>query len=182
MRSRRLGASRRGYPAQVQSAVQERPKSRNSAHPRIKGGALPDCIARAVPGRHSKARNRTSNRVSTLVTSVPRPGCFPYWLCKSFRRFAALHSSRSRSRCHIGAFCGEISQARRHRRRAWTFENHDSRKGPGHAEPEVRSQLEKVMKRFACNQPKVAALRFRNEEIPLSHSLPRRDQTAIPSW
>ena len=37
------------------------------------------------------------------------------------------------------------------------------RKKARHAEPEVRIQLEKVMKRIACNQPKVAAARAQVE-------------------
>ena len=83
---------------------------------------------------------------------------------------------------HIDAFCGEIclklvdiDEELRHLKIT-------IREKARHAEPEVRSQLEKVMKRFACNQPKVAAaraqveywikdrakdaLRFRNDEIP----------------
>jgi hypothetical protein len=82
---------------------------------------------------------------------------------------------------HIDEFCGEIclklvdiDEELRHLKIT-------IREKARHAEPEVRSQLEKVMKRIACNQPKVAAarahvehwitdkkdaLRFRNEEIP----------------
>ena len=83
---------------------------------------------------------------------------------------------------HIDAFCGEIclklvdiDEELRHLKIAIREKAH-------RAEPEVRSRLEKVMKRIACNQPKVAAaraqvehwitdkakaaLRFRNEEIP----------------
>jgi hypothetical protein len=83
---------------------------------------------------------------------------------------------------HIDAFCGEIclklidiDEELRHLKIT-------IREKARHAEPEVRSQLEKVMKRIACNQSKVAAaraqvehwitdkakaaLRFRNEEIP----------------
>jgi DNA-nicking Smr family endonuclease len=83
---------------------------------------------------------------------------------------------------HIDEFCGEIclklvdiDEELRHLKIT-------IRKKARHAEPEVRSQLEKVINRIACNQPKVAAaraqaehwitdkakdaLRFRNEEIP----------------
>lgn len=83
---------------------------------------------------------------------------------------------------HIDEFCGEIclklvdiDEELRHLKIAIREKAH-------RAEPEVRSRLEKVMKRIACNQPKVAAaraqvehwitdkakdaLRFRNEEIP----------------
>jgi hypothetical protein len=82
---------------------------------------------------------------------------------------------------HIDEFCGEIclklvdiDEELRHLKIT-------IREKARHAAPEVRSQLEKVMKRIACNQPKVAAarvqvehwitdkakdaLRFRNEEI-----------------
>ena len=90
---------------------------------------------------------------------------------------------------HIDAFCGEIclklvdiDEELRHLKIT-------IREKARHAEPEVRSQLEKVMKRIACNQPKVAAaraqvehwitdkakdaLRFRNEEIPEDRKLRR---------
>ena len=83
---------------------------------------------------------------------------------------------------HIDAFCGEIclklvdiDEELRHLKIT-------IREKARHTEPEVRSQLEKVMKRIACNQSKVAAaraqvehwitdkakdaLRFRNDEIP----------------
>ena len=83
---------------------------------------------------------------------------------------------------HIDEFCGEIclklvdiDEELRHLKITIREKAH-------RAEPEVRSRLEKVMKRIACNQPKVAAaraqvehwitdkakdaLRFRNEEIP----------------
>ena len=83
---------------------------------------------------------------------------------------------------HIDAFCGEIclklvdiDEELRHLKIT-------IRKKARHAEPEVRSQLEKVMKRIASNQSNVAAaraqvehwitdktkdaLRFRSEEIP----------------
>ena len=82
---------------------------------------------------------------------------------------------------HIDEFCGEIclklvdiDEDLRHLKIT-------IREKARHAEPEVRSRLDKVMKRIACNQPKVAAARaqvehwitdkakdalFRNEEIP----------------
>jgi hypothetical protein len=83
---------------------------------------------------------------------------------------------------HIDEFCGEIclklvdiDEELRHLKIT-------IREKARHAEPEVRSQLEKVMKRIASNQSKVAAaraqveywikdrakdaLRFRNDEIP----------------
>src|SRR6266404_6762202 len=83
---------------------------------------------------------------------------------------------------HIDEFCGEIclrlvdiDEELRHLKITIREKAH-------HAEPEVRSRLEKVMKRIASNQSKVAAakaqvehwitdkakaaLRFRNEEIP----------------
>ena len=83
---------------------------------------------------------------------------------------------------HIDAFCGEIclklvdiDEELRHLKIT-------IREKARHTEPEVRSQLEKVMKRIASNQSKVAAarvqveqwvtdkakddLRFLNEKIP----------------
>jgi len=83
---------------------------------------------------------------------------------------------------HIDAFCGDIclklvdiDEELRHLKIT-------IREKARHAEPEVRGQLEKVMRRIACSQPRVAAaraqvehwikdkakdaLRFRNEEIP----------------
>ena len=82
---------------------------------------------------------------------------------------------------HIDAFCGDIclklvdiDEELRHLKITIREKAH-------HAAPEVRSRLEKVMKRIAWSQPKVAAARaqvehwitdkakdalFRNEEIP----------------
>jgi hypothetical protein len=83
---------------------------------------------------------------------------------------------------HIDAFCGDIclklvdiDEELRHLKIT-------IREKARHAEPEVRGQLEKVMKRIASSQPRVAAaraqvehwikdrakdaLRFRNDEIP----------------
>jgi hypothetical protein len=83
---------------------------------------------------------------------------------------------------HIDAFCGDIclklvdiDEELRHLKIT-------IREKARHAGPEVRSQLEKVMKRIASSQPRVAAaraqvehwikdrakdaLRFRNDEIP----------------
>jgi hypothetical protein len=57
--------------AQVQSAVQERRQVAQFCAPRIKRVALLDSIARTVaPGRHSKVRSRTPNRVSTLARAL----------------------------------------------------------------------------------------------------------------
>jgi hypothetical protein len=57
--------------AQVQSAGQERRQVAQFCAPPIKGVALPDFTARAAPpGRHSKARSRTPNRVLTLVRAL----------------------------------------------------------------------------------------------------------------
>jgi hypothetical protein len=83
---------------------------------------------------------------------------------------------------HIDAFCGEICLKLVDIDEELRYLKNTIREKARHAEPEVRSQLEKVMKRIACNQSKVgaaraqvehwitdkakAALRFRNEEIP----------------
>jgi hypothetical protein len=83
---------------------------------------------------------------------------------------------------HIDAFCGEICLKLVNIDEELRYLKITIREKARHAEPEVRSQLDKVMKRIACNQPKVAAaraqvehwitdqakdaLRFRNEEIP----------------
>jgi hypothetical protein len=94
---------------------------------------------------------------------------------------AGLHASEGFTMGpHIDEFCGEIclrlvdiDEELRHLKITIREKAH-------HAEPEVRSRLEKVMKRIACNQPKVAAaraqvedwikandaLRFQNDEIP----------------
>ena len=82
---------------------------------------------------------------------------------------------------HIDAFCGEICLKLVDIDEELRYLKNTIREKARHAEPEVRSQLEKVMKRIACNQSKVAAaraqvehwitdkakaaLRFRNEEI-----------------
>jgi hypothetical protein len=83
---------------------------------------------------------------------------------------------------HIDAFCGETCLKLVDIDEELRYLKNTIREKARHAEPEVRSQLEKVMKRIACNQSKVAAaraqvehwitdkakaaLRFRNEEIP----------------
>jgi hypothetical protein len=83
---------------------------------------------------------------------------------------------------HIDEFCGEICLKLVDIDEELRYLKITIREKARHTEPEVRSQLEKVMKRIACNQPKVAAaraqvehwitdkakdaLRFRNEEIP----------------
>jgi hypothetical protein len=83
---------------------------------------------------------------------------------------------------HIDAFCGEICLKLVDIDEELRYLKITIREKARHAEPAVRSQLEKVMKRIACNQSKVAAaraqvehwiadkpkdaLRFRNEEIP----------------
>jgi len=83
---------------------------------------------------------------------------------------------------HIDAFCGDICLKLVDIDEELRCLKITIREKARHAEPEVRSQLEKVMKRIASNQPKVAAaraqmehwikdrakdaLRFRNEEIP----------------
>ena len=83
---------------------------------------------------------------------------------------------------HIDAFCGEICLKLVDIDEELRYLKTTIREKAPHAEPEVRSQLEKVMKRIACNQSKVAAARaqvehwitdkakaalsFRNEEIP----------------
>jgi hypothetical protein len=83
---------------------------------------------------------------------------------------------------HIDAFCGEICLKLVDIDEELQYLKVTIRKKARRAEPEVRSQLEKVTKRIACNQSKVAAaraqvehwvtnkakddLRFRNEEIP----------------
>lgn len=83
---------------------------------------------------------------------------------------------------HIDAFCGEICLRLVDIDEELRYLKITIREKARHAEPEVRRQLEKVMKRIACNQPNVAAaraqvehwikdgvrdaLRFRNEEIP----------------
>ena len=83
---------------------------------------------------------------------------------------------------HIDAFCADICLKLVDIDEELRYLKNTIREKARHAEPEVRSQLEKVMKRIACNQSKVAAaraqvehwitdkakdvLRFRNEEIP----------------
>ena len=83
---------------------------------------------------------------------------------------------------HIDAFCGDICLKLVDIDEELRFLKITIREKARHAEPEVRSQLEKVMKRIASNQPRVAAaraqveywikdrakdaLRFRNDEIP----------------
>ena len=83
---------------------------------------------------------------------------------------------------HIDAFCGEICLKLVDIDEELRYLKNTIREKARRAEPEVRSQLEKVMKRIACNQSKVAAaraqvehwitdkakaaLRFRDEEIP----------------
>jgi hypothetical protein len=83
---------------------------------------------------------------------------------------------------HIDAFCGEICLKLVDIDEELQYLKITIRKKACHAEPEVRGQLEKVTKRIACNQSRVAAaraqvehwvtnktkndLRFRNEEIP----------------
>jgi hypothetical protein len=83
---------------------------------------------------------------------------------------------------HIDAFCGEICLKLVDIDEELRYLKITIREKARHAAPEVRSRLEKVMKRIACNQPKVAAaraqveywmtdkakdaLRFRNDEIP----------------
>jgi len=83
---------------------------------------------------------------------------------------------------HIDAFCGDICLKLVDIDEELRCLKITIREKARHAEPEVRSQLEKVMKRIACNQPKVAAARaqvehwvtdkakdalgLRNEEIP----------------
>jgi hypothetical protein len=82
---------------------------------------------------------------------------------------------------HIDAFCGEICLNLVDIDEELQYLKITIRKKARQAAPEVRSQLEKVTKRVACNQSKVAAaraqvehwvtnkakddLRFRNEEI-----------------
>jgi hypothetical protein len=65
---------------------------------------------------------------------------------------------------HIDEFCGEIclklvdiDEELRHLKITIREKAH-------RAEPEVRSRLEKVMKRIACNRPKVAAARAQMED------------------
>jgi hypothetical protein len=83
---------------------------------------------------------------------------------------------------HIDAFCGDICLKLVDIDEELRYLKITIREKARHAEREVRSQLEKVMKRIACNQPRVAAaraqvehwikdrakdaLRFRNDEIP----------------
>ena len=83
---------------------------------------------------------------------------------------------------NIDAFCGEICPKLVDIDEELRYLKITIREKARHAEPEVRSQLEKVMKRIAWNQSKVAAaraqvehwikdrakdaLRFRNDEIP----------------
>jgi hypothetical protein len=83
---------------------------------------------------------------------------------------------------HIDEFCGEICLKLVGIDEELRPLKMTIRERARHAEPVVRSQLEKVMKRIACNQPTVAAararvehwitdkakddLRFRSEEIP----------------
>jgi hypothetical protein len=83
---------------------------------------------------------------------------------------------------HIDAFCGDICLKLVDIDEELRYLKITIREKARHAVPEVRSQLEKVMKRIASNQPRVAAaraqvehwikdgakdaLRFRNDEIP----------------
>jgi len=82
---------------------------------------------------------------------------------------------------HIDEFCGEICLKLVDIDEELRYLKITIREKARHAEPVVRSQLDKVMKRIACNQSKVAAARaqvehwitdkakdalFRNEEIP----------------
>jgi hypothetical protein len=83
---------------------------------------------------------------------------------------------------HIDAFCGDICLKLIDIDEELRYLKITIREKARHAEREVRSQLEKVMKRIASNQPRVAAaraqveywikdrakdaLRFRNDEIP----------------
>jgi hypothetical protein len=83
---------------------------------------------------------------------------------------------------HIDAFCGDICLKLVDIDEELRYLKITIREKARHAEPEVRSQLEKVMRRIASNQPRVAAaraqvehwikdkakdsLRFRNDEIP----------------
>jgi hypothetical protein len=83
---------------------------------------------------------------------------------------------------HIDAFCGDICLKLVDTDEELRYLKITIREKARHAAPEVRSQLEKVMKRIASNQPRVAAaraqvehwikdrakdaLRFRNDEIP----------------
>jgi hypothetical protein len=83
---------------------------------------------------------------------------------------------------HIDAFCGDICLKLVDIDEELRYLKITIREKARHAEREVRSQLEKVMKRIASNQPRVAAaraqvehwikdrakdaLRFRNDEIP----------------
>src|SRR5258708_19704139 len=83
---------------------------------------------------------------------------------------------------HIDAFCGEICLKLVDIDEELRYLKNTIREKARHAEPEVHSQLEKVMKRIACNQSKVAAARaqvehwiptqpkhpptFRNHNIP----------------
>jgi hypothetical protein len=60
---------------------------------------------------------------------------------------------------HIDAFCGEICLKLVGIAEELRYLKNTIREKARHAEPEVRSQLEKVMKRIACNQSKVAAAR-----------------------
>jgi len=64
---------------------------------------------------------------------------------------------------HIDAFCGEICLKLVDIDEELRYLKNTIREKARHAEPEVRSQLEKVMKRIACNQPKVAAARAQVE-------------------
>ena len=83
---------------------------------------------------------------------------------------------------YIDAFCGDICLKLVDTDEELRYLKITIREKARHAAPEVRSQLEKVMKRIASNQPRVAAaraqvehwikdkakdsLRFRNDEIP----------------
>jgi hypothetical protein len=83
---------------------------------------------------------------------------------------------------HIDAFCGDICLKLVDIDEELRYLKITIREKARHAEREVRSELEKVMKRIASNQPRVAAaraqvehwikerakdaLRFRNDEIP----------------
>jgi hypothetical protein len=83
---------------------------------------------------------------------------------------------------HIDAFCGDICLKLVDIDEELRYLKITIREKARHAAPEVRSQLERVMKRIASNQPRVAAaraqvdqwikdrakdaLRFRNDEIP----------------
>jgi hypothetical protein len=67
---------------------------------------------------------------------------------------------------HIDAFCGEICLKLVDIDEELRYLKITIREKARHAEPAVRSHLEKVMKRIACNQSKVAARQFRQARYP----------------